>query len=409
MTSEPWSNKFALHRGSFAVLWILLFLPALLQAADDSGWLAKVREQVAAHDLSAASATVSARLAVQPADLEARTWEARILSWTGHLGESEALYRQVLQQAPDDSDVLIGLADVLFWEGKVDESSATLDRAERLRPASLEIEQRRARYRRAIYDQEPSSNSVPSALEAAESDLYRYSLHFGSETDLFSYSSAAQTQAIELGVRWNSRWSSQLLATSYRRFSESAEQWGTGVAYRISADQSVAASFAASNHQQIAPVRQFAFDYDRGTRMDAGALKGMEFVAHSAAIWFDSSSVVVLGGSAIAYLPRDWRCTFSGNAARTRFANAGASWAPAWSLKLSLPVLSRLRADIGVGSGAENYSNLDQIGQISARTYAGGVHYAFSKAQEFSASAAYQQRSHGLMEVDIGGGYELRF
>src|SRR5690349_1721339 len=346
ITSESWSSRAALHGGWFAVLWIFLILSTHLHAMDGSDWLAKVREQVAAHDLSAAAATVSARLAVQPADLEASTWRARILSWTGHLGEAEALYRQVLLQAPDDADVSIGLADVLFWEGKVNESSSVLERAERLRPASLEIEQRRLRNQQAIHDPDSSRNPVPSARAASESDLYRYSLRLGSETDLFNYSSAAQTQAIEFGVRWNSRWSSQLLARSYRRFSESAEQWGSAVGYRISADQSLTASFAAANHQQIAPLRQLAFDYDHGTRFHAGALQGMEFVAHSAAIWFDGSALTVLGGSAIAYLPRDWRCTVSGNAARTRFADAGASWAPALSLKLSLPVLSRLRGDI---------------------------------------------------------------
>jgi tetratricopeptide (TPR) repeat protein len=408
ISSEPGNSRAALHGACWAALWLSLFLPGHLQAADDSDWLVRVREQVAAHDLSGAAATVSARLAIQPSDLEASTWRARILSWTGHLPEAEALYRQIEQQAPNDADVAIGLADVLFWEGKVNESSAVLERAERLRPASLEIEQRRRRNQQAIQDQHSSRNSVAPAW-AAESDLYRYSLRLGSETDLFTYSSAAQTQVVEFGVRWNSRWSSRLLATSYRRFSESAGQWGTAVSYRISADQSLAASFAAANHQQIAPVRQFAFDYDHGTRLHAGALKGMEFVAHSASIWFDGAAVTVLGGSAIGYLSRDWMCTFSGNAARTRFTNAGASWAPALFLKLSLPALSRLRADIGAGTGAENYSNQDQIGQISARTYAGGVHYSLSRAQEISASAAYQQRSHGAIEVDTGVGYELRF
>ncbi|HEU5234792.1 MAG TPA: hypothetical protein VFU50_18185 [Terriglobales bacterium] len=409
ISSEPGSTRAVLHGACWAALWLSLCLPGHLQAADDSDWLVRVREQVAAHDLSAAAATVSARLAVQPADLEASTWRARILSWTGHLVEAEALYRQVELQAPDDADVAIGLSDVLFWEGKVNESSAVLERAQRLRPASLEIEQRRRRNQQAIHDQDSSRDSVPAAGAAAKSDLYRYSLRLGSETDLFSYSSAAQTQVVEFGVRWNSRWSSRLLATSYRRLSESSGQWGTAVSYRISADQSLAASFAAANQQQIAPVRQFAFDYDHGTRFHAGALKGMEFVAHSASIWFDSAEVMVLGGSAIGYLSRDWMCTVSGNAARTRFANAGASWVPALFLKLSLPALSRLRLDIGAGTGAENYSNQDQIGQISARTYAGGVHYSLSRAQEFSASAAYQQRSHGAIEIDTSVGYELRF
>src|SRR6185437_13608370 len=136
ITSEPGSSPAALHGACLAALCVVLFLPAHLHGLDDSDWLVRVREQVAAHDLSAAAATVGARLAVHPGDLEASTWRARILSWTGRLSEAEALYRQVLSQAPDDADVAIGLADVLFWEGKVDESSTVLERAQRLRPGN---------------------------------------------------------------------------------------------------------------------------------------------------------------------------------------------------------------------------------------------------------------------------------
>lgn len=405
--SEPSSSRSALY--GFAVLWILLVLSGRLHASNESDWLAKVREQVAAHDLSGAAETVNARIEAQPADLEAQTWRARILSWTENLNAAEDLYREVLLQAPNDADVLIGLADVLFWEGKLKESSDVLESAERLRPASPEVEQRRERNTRTLYAQNSSRNSQNSASAQVESDIYRYSLRITSESDLFNYSSAAQNQSIDLGITWNSRWSSQLLATSYRRFSDSAEQWSTGIAYRFSANQSVAASFAVANHQQIFPVRQAAFDYDHGIRFRGGALKGIEFVAHSAGVWFDGSAVTVLGGSAIVYLPRDWMCTFAGNAARTKFDALGASWAPSFSAKVSAPVFPRMRGNIGFGSGAENYSSLEQIGQISARTYLGGLQYSLSKAQDFSGFIAYQQRSHGVVEINVGGGYGFRF
>lgn len=74
-----------------------------------------------------------------------------------------------------------------------------------------------------------------------------------------------------------------------------------------------------------------------------------------------------------------------------------------------MPMFSRLRGEVGFGVGAENYSSVDQIGRISARTYTIGSHYSISSAQEFSTFVAYQQRAHGLVETSIGGGYGFHF
>ncbi len=81
-------------------------------------------------------------------------WRGRLLAWQGHWPEAESEYRQVLDHAPNDTDILCGLADVLLWQGKRDEALASLDHARDLAPTDLGILLRRARILLALGDTE---------------------------------------------------------------------------------------------------------------------------------------------------------------------------------------------------------------------------------------------------------------
>lgn len=404
------------------VLAIVVFTCASLAASDDSNsWVAKVRAQVAKKDLDGAARVIDERLHAAPDDLEAQGWRARILAWTGRWPEAEAQYREVLRKAPNDVDILLGLSDVLFWEGKLGQAASLLEQAQELQPANYEIAIRRSKLDAAVREQRASSEAAQanaaaiasagkqSTHEPRRADVARYSAAISSETDLFSFTSPIQAQSASFGITWNSRWSSTFGGMSYRRFGQSAAELSTGIAYRISKNDSLSFSFGQGTHQQIAPVHQMSLDYDRGLRWHLGWMKGLEATAHSASIWFDGSQVTVLGGSVITYLPHDWMWTLTGNQARTDFYATGSSWSPAASTRLSFPTWPRLRLDAGFGVGAENYSNIDQIGRISARTYSGGAHLRVNHLQDFSVFVAYQQRSRGQTQTSIGGGYGFHF
>jgi tetratricopeptide (TPR) repeat protein len=400
---------------------VFVFVSASLGAQDSSSWVTKVRAEVAQNDFSEASRVIDERLHTAPDDLEAQGWRARILAWVGKWPEAEAQYREVLRRAPDDIDILLGLSDVLFWEGKLGESASLLEQAQEMQPANNDVAVRRSKLDAAIRQEHsssaPGAANVP-AVNAANSrsrsepysiDSPRYSASVSSETDLFSFTSPIQAQNAAFGVSWNSRWRSSFSGMSYRRFGQAAAELSTGVGYRITKNDSLSFSFGQGTHQQIAPLRQMSLDYDRGLKLHLGLMKGLEVTAHSASVWFDGSQVTILGGSAIAYLPRDWMWTFTANQARTEFYGTGSSWSPAASTRLSFPTWTRLRLDAGFGVGAENYSNIDQIGRISARTYSGAAHFRVNHLQDFSVFVAYQQRSRGQTQTSIGGGYGFHF
>jgi len=394
--------------------FLLISVASPLFALDEGDWLARVRDQVAASHLAEAAKIVDDRLATAPNDLEAEGWRARLLAWNGKWQQAEAQYRSVLRDAPKDVDMLLGLADVLLWQGKLDEASAVLEQAQELQPANTEAAIRRARVAQARQEKKSAASiQQHSADQPSEKrvsgDEPRYSLNLDSESDFFSFSSPIQAQSATLGVSWNSRWKSSFTGMSYRRLGIAATELSTGIAWRASKHDAILFSFGEGTHQSVAPVRQMSLDYDRGLHLHAGAIKGLELTAHSASVWFDGSQVTVLGGSLIAYLPRDWMWSFTANQARTDFYGTGSSWSPAASSKFSFPVWSRLRMDAGFGVGSENYSNIDQIGRLSARTYLGGAHYRINHLQDFSVFGAYQQRSRGQTQTSIGGGYGFHF
>ena len=100
---------------------ILLVAGALLFVSSDnsygqqqgSDWQRHVRELAKAQQWEAALKTVERRLAEVPHDLEARGWRARLLTWMGRLPEAESEYRVALTSAPNDGDLLEGLAGQL--------------------------------------------------------------------------------------------------------------------------------------------------------------------------------------------------------------------------------------------------------------------------------------------------------
>src|ERR1700758_3536925 len=134
--------------------WVLASVLAALGLAQGqdqaAGWQQQVRDQVAAHHLDVARVLVDERLKQNGADLEARFWRGRLLAWQGQWAAAEFEYELVLEHAPNDSDVLAALADVLGWQKRSDDALVIIDRARAIAPIQPEILLRRARILHAL-------------------------------------------------------------------------------------------------------------------------------------------------------------------------------------------------------------------------------------------------------------------
>src|SRR5712692_11673933 len=94
-----------------------------------SDWQQQVRELAKDRQWETALKTVERRLAEVPHDLEARGWRARLLTWMGRLPEAASEYRVALASAPNDGDLLEGLAGVLARQQRFREALPLLNRA----------------------------------------------------------------------------------------------------------------------------------------------------------------------------------------------------------------------------------------------------------------------------------------
>ena len=101
-------------------------------------------------ELANALAMAEDRLGEHPEDLEARGWRARLLAWTNRWNESEIEYQAVLESAPHDTDILVGLADLLSWQGRRAEAIVYLDQASVLDAGRNDVQLRRGRLLHAL-------------------------------------------------------------------------------------------------------------------------------------------------------------------------------------------------------------------------------------------------------------------
>jgi tetratricopeptide (TPR) repeat protein len=230
--------------GLFLVGTVLLRPPQTLCQAE--AWQQAIRTEITQGHFDTALEMIEHRLAEHSDDLEARGWRARILSWEGHWAEAEDDYRSILQQAPEDIDVLCGLADVLLWQWKLAPALAVIDRAQAQSPRNEQVLLSRARILRALGRAKESREQFrevlrlnphdPDAISGLRSvsDEYRHELRFGTDIDTFNYADPAQEQVLTLNSQWNRRWSTTLTSGFVQRFGSTAERFGFGSTYRFS-------------------------------------------------------------------------------------------------------------------------------------------------------------------------------
>jgi len=123
--------------------------PARLQGASED-WQSRIRQLLQQQQLASALNIAESRLGEHPNDLEARGWRARLLAWTNRWNESEIEYQAVLQSAPHDTDILVGLADLLTWQGRHAEAIAYLDQASAIDTGRNDVHLRRGRLLHAL-------------------------------------------------------------------------------------------------------------------------------------------------------------------------------------------------------------------------------------------------------------------
>lgn len=432
------SSRNGLRRTAFCVALLLaaVALPGLASVADDrdwpgpapqdkpaDSWQAEVRARVNAKDLPGALRIAEARIAAAPDDLEARGWRARLCAWQGRWDDAEAEYRFVLERAPHDTDMLLGLATVLNWKQQFAEALALLDQAAALDPRRADVqlargrvlralgrtEEARAAFRRAL-DLNPGDAEARQGLESVQ-EAPRHQFVFGTDFDFFNFTSQdAQAYSLSLRSDWHPRWTTLLAARFDHRFGQTAGRWNGALTFRPTRNDAFTIGGSAGRDNGIVSRGEAFVEYGRGLQLSrTNFLRGLEFSYQHRWLWFDAARIQTATPSALLYFPRDWTWSLSVAAARSSFPGTGAEWRPSGITRLNFPLHRRVAGNLFFAVGTENFALVEQIGRFSARTWGGGARVTLTSRSDISAYFAYQDRSQNRTQKSFGIAYGIRF
>ncbi|HLW83392.1 MAG TPA: tetratricopeptide repeat protein [Candidatus Acidoferrales bacterium] len=397
-------------------------------------WMTQVRARVAAHDLEAAEKIVDARLAAAPEDSDALGWRAQLLAWSGKRAEAEAAFRRALELSPRDADFLLGLARLLAQDGRNGDALALLDSAAQIPPARADVLIERGRVLAAMGRKKAAradflqaralepANISPADDEAAAglrsldvpTELPRFEMDFGNETDTFNYTNAANAQMVTFVAKPKARWIFSGEADSYQRFGALAQKAIGAATFRLDRANSFTIAGGGGNADGIIPRAETYFEYGHGFRISESApLRGVEFAYNQHWLWYENAHVLALTGTAAADFARDFRWTVSANGARSGFDGDAVAWKPSGYSRLEFPLprvnARRLLLNATFAVGAENFSELDQVGAFASRTFGGGARVGFTSRQFVNFYVARQLRNGGRTENMYGVSYGVRF
>jgi tetratricopeptide (TPR) repeat protein len=384
-------------------------------------WQQEIRERVARHELDVALTIADRRIENSPADLEAHGWRGRILARKGRFAEAEAEYRYVLQKAPTDLDILVGLADVLLWREQPQKALDILDQARVLAASNPEILWRRARVllilgrtseaREEFHELllvEPQNQDAKRILHTLTIQP-RHELRFGEDVDTFNYAGTAGSQSLLLNSRWSPRWSTSIATGFYQRFGEDGVKATASATFCIRKKHWVTLGGAGANDRGVIPRAEAFFEYGDGFRLHSQFVKGLETSYRQHWFWYRGAHVLTISGSETFYLPHDWSWTFTATGARSGFADSGVQWVSSGLTRLAFPLVRQLSGNLFFAVGTENFAQVDQIGHFSSHTLGGGLRRRLTESQDIIGYVAWQQRSQGQMQYSFGLSYGIHF
>jgi tetratricopeptide (TPR) repeat protein len=415
----PFPGFAAMRRPRLSPLLILFCAASFAYAQPD--WQEQVRDKVRFHQLDAALALIDQRLKEDPSDLEAHGWRGRLLAWQGKWPSAESEYRQVLDRAPNDTEILCNLADVMLWQGRPKEALEVVNHARELDPTQPDILLRRARIFQVMHSLSEARSQYRELLRlypenqdakrglAALATENRHELRLGFDGSTFNYIGPAEDELLVLVSRWNSRFTTTFNTGFYQRFGEDAGDIVAEGSFRMTKSDWISFGGAVGSHQNIIPEHETFLEFGHGFRLSSRWVKGLEASYQQHWFWYESAHVLTLNYTQLYYLPKGWTWTISVTGARSGFAGTGVEWVPSGYSRLGFPLYRNLSGNVTFGDGTEDFAQIDQIGRFSARTYAGGLKYIIVPGQDITGYVAVQDRTGGETEHSFGVSYGFHF
>ena len=361
-------------------------------------------------------------VAAKPNDAEAMEWHARVLFWLGRWQESEQEFRALLKDHPENTDLLTGLAAVLNARGDHDQALRELEHACPQPACQPECGLARARTLlqlgrtteagqifHALLVVDAASEESREAL-AKIREAGRYLVRIGGTANLSSYSRDGAGFAATFAARWNTSWETRVELAEYRRFGQAATGVQAGVTWRLNRRNAFWIGGGSAGAQDIVPVAQAAIGYDHGIFIaERGPLRAMDMIYEQRRLWYRGFRIDTISPAALVYLPKDWQVLLQTTVTGVSSGYNAAPWTVSGQTRLTVPLTNRLRGNVTVSNGAENFGTVDQILFRSSKSVGLGLAVRVLPGSELRAGSAYQRFGPGRTLLNFEAGYAIRF
>ncbi|HET6930176.1 MAG TPA: tetratricopeptide repeat protein [Candidatus Acidoferrum sp.] len=419
---RPWPAKLLL--GFLVGALLTAFSPSGYPQTQD--WQKQIRKYAEEQDWASALRVVDLEISRAPNDMDVRAWRARILTWSGRLAEAEQEYLKILSISRNDPDNWMGLANVYLREGRTAEALAAMNTAEKLDANRADIHAARARVLRTAgirneaqtefqnaFNLDPSSEEARIGLISLRAEP-KHELRFGQENDLFNFADANHNEWTSLTSQWTSRWSTGFAGSFYQRGGVDAGKFVGSVTRRQPKWGALTVGGATGHDNGVIPKTEAFFDLDRGWKAgETTFVRSVETIYGQHWYWYQSSRILTLTTTAIAYLPREWTFSLAATGARSAFSGSGIEWRPSGIARLGFPIatwdLHRLSGNVFFGAGTEDFGQVDQIGSFASQTYGGGLRYQLTARQDLTGYGSYQKRTQNRTDTAFGLSYGIHF
>lgn len=410
----------------FMCLYTLFPATARSQQATPPGWQDEVRSAAQAHDWTKGLEVVNHILASNPNDEYVRAWRARLLLWSGDIQGAAAQFLALTADSPSDPDLWQGLAGAYERESQWSQALGAIDHAEALDPGRADLHDERGRVLRSLNQKLPAREEFLQALAIdpgnAEAKAGLISLdppatqelRVGTDDDLLNYTSAYQSEWIDLTSSWSEHWSTNIAGDFFQRPGAGAGKFVGSLTRKTKRLGAISAGGAIGHDNAIIPRSEAFMGVDRGWRTsENNTVRGIEATYDQHWYWYSTARVFTVSGGALVYLPRDWTWSISATGVRNSFPGLPASWQASGLSRADFPVcrwrVRSLSGNVFFAVGSEDFALVDQIGSFASQTYGGGFRFRLSANQDARGHASLERRTQGRTDITFGFSYGIRF
>lgn len=404
---------------------LMLALPVWSQNPP-TDWRAQVRKYSEMKDWDSALRIVDQEIARAPEDVDVRAWRARVLAWSGHLGQAEEEYLHILQVSKNDPDNWMGLGLVYLREGKTQEALHALGLAVGLDPTRSDLHLARGRALVAAGEHkaaqlefqkaaslDPTNDEARAARKSVVGEP-KNELRLGQEDNAFNFTGPNYDEWASFKTQWSSHWTTTFLGNFFQWGPADAGKFVASVTGRAAKWGALTLGGAAGHDSGVLPKSEAFFELDHGWKTSqTGFVRGLELTYGQHWYWYRGARVLALSGVSLLYLPREWTLSMGVTAAQSTFPGLGSQWRPSEIVRLGFPILpgenKPLSGHIFFATGTENFASIDQIGSFASQTFGGGLRFAITARQDVSPYGSFQKRSQGRTDINLGLSYGFHF